>query len=299
MNNYYKYLPVSQLDEDWGIHVLNAGCNRIGKGEEYPSRLHPGHHYFKWSSGRILREYQLVYITNGSGYFESAHCKLREITEGTVFILFPGEWHRFRPHPSSGWDEYWVGFEGTILKKLFNNQFFKLTEPVLSVGMHEGILQLFISVIEGSKEEKAGYQPHVSGAVFHLLGNIYALQRQQAVHADDQTETIINRAKIKLRADIDSKLSLRELAKELQVSYSWFRQAFKAYTGMAPGQYLQQLKIEQAKLLLMDSSRSVKKVAYELNFKSAFYFSSLFSKKTGLSPEKYRKKLIELHKNKQ
>jgi len=59
---------------------------------------------------------------------------------------------------------------------------------------------------------------------------------------------------------------------------------------MAPGQYLLQLRVEQAKLLLADHSRSIKSIADELNFESSFYFSSLFKNKIGLSPAKYRKK---------
>ena len=116
MANFYKYLPLSQQDEDWGLHVLNTGHNRVVPKQEYPSPAHPGHHYFRWSKGRILQEFQVVYITKGSGYFESAHCALKKIQAGTVFILFPGEWHRFKPDSSTGWDEYWVGFEGSIVK---------------------------------------------------------------------------------------------------------------------------------------------------------------------------------------
>jgi len=291
MTNYYKYLPVSQQDEDWGLHVLDAGCNHIGPGEEYPSKEHPGHHYFNWMDGRVLHEYQLVYITRGAGYFESAHSGLKKIREGTVFILFPGEWHRFKPVSNAGWDEYWVGFDGYILKNLFTKQFFQADEPILHIGINDSILQLFTGIIETARKEKAGYQPLISGAVLHLLGTIWSIIKQQSIHTDDMTDTIINKAKVLLRMGIDNKLSIGDVADELKVSYSWFRQTFKTHTGMAPGQYLLQLRIEQAKLLLMDNSKSIKTIAYDLNFKSVFYFSSLFKNKLGVSPAQYRKKI--------
>ncbi|HZX73643.1 MAG TPA: helix-turn-helix transcriptional regulator, partial [Cyclobacteriaceae bacterium] len=63
---------------------------------------------------------------------------------------------------------------------------------------------------------------------------------------------------------------------------------FKTYTGISPGQYLLQLKIERAKMLLADPTKSIKTISYELNFESMFYFSKLFKEKTGLSPENYR-----------
>jgi hypothetical protein len=71
MLNYHKYLPTSPEDESWGMHVLNAGCNRIDKNVDYPSADHPAHHYFNWSKGRVLDEYQVIYISRGEGIFES------------------------------------------------------------------------------------------------------------------------------------------------------------------------------------------------------------------------------------
>lgn len=290
MTNYYKYLPLSQQDEDWGLHVLNAGYNRIAARQEYPSTAHPGHHYFRWSNGRVLLEYQLVYITRGKGYFESAHCSQRKIQAGTIFMLFPGEWHRFKPEPATGWDEHWVGFDGSILKKLIDKKIFQLSEPVFHIGLHDNIFALFDSILKATESEKAGYQPYISGALHHLLGQLYMLVKQQSIPLDDQAEAIINKAKILLRNSIDADLSISEVARELGVSYSWFRKTFKTYTGIAPGQYLQQLRIERAKFLLLNQSKSVKSIAYDLNFTSAFHFSAVFKAKTGLSPVQYQKK---------
>ena len=81
MKNYYKYLPVSQEDENWGLHVLNAGYNRIPAAQLYPPQDHPSHHYFNWEKGRTFDEYQLIYISNGEGLFESACCGLQTISE--------------------------------------------------------------------------------------------------------------------------------------------------------------------------------------------------------------------------
>ncbi|HRQ51740.1 MAG TPA: AraC family ligand binding domain-containing protein, partial [Agriterribacter sp.] len=124
MTNYYKYLPTSIEDKNWGLHVLNAGRNRINKKEIYPSVQHPAHHYFDWSKGRVFDEYQVIYIPKGEGIFESASCRKSIIKEGTVLLLFPGEWHRFKPNEKTGWDEYWVGFKGPIMENLVQQDFF-------------------------------------------------------------------------------------------------------------------------------------------------------------------------------
>ena len=78
-----------------------AGLIPIDEGEIYidekPLSRHPEKYNFKPQTGRILNEYQLVYITKGSGYFSSQSCKSQKINAGTMILLFPGEWHSYYP----------------------------------------------------------------------------------------------------------------------------------------------------------------------------------------------------------
>lgn len=291
MINYYKYLPTSSEDESWGMHVLNAGCNRINKAAVYPAQEHPAHHYFNWNKGRVFDEYQVIYIAKGEGVFESVNCRQTIAKEGNIILLFPGEWHRFKPNENTGWDEFWVGFKGDIIENIAQQNFLAKQKAVLDIGIHENIVTLFTEIIENTREEKTGYQPLVSGIVLHLLGQIHALTRQRSFEPEDITECIINKARIIFRTNIDQDIAMEKVAEELNVSYAWFRKAFKAYTGIAPNQYLLQLKIEKAKMFLSDNSRSIKEIAFSLNFESAFYFSKLFKEKTGASPEQFRKNM--------
>ena len=288
MTNYYKYLPTSSGDESWGLHVLNTGCNRISSGEMYPSTQHPAHHYFNWNKGRILDEYQIIYIAKGEGLFESEGCKQQKVNEGTVLLLFPGEWHRFKPSKQTGWDEYWVGYKGAIMENLVRQRFFCAQKAILHVGVSEGIIDLLEKIIETTKKEKTGYQPLVSGAIVHLLGEIHSIIKQGEFETEDNTESIINKARVIFRTGIDDEMTIENIAEELNVSYAWFRKAFKMYTGIAPHQYLLQLKIEKAKILLGDHSTSIKEIAFNLNFNSAYYFSKLFKEKAGVSPAQFR-----------
>ena len=91
MINYYKYLPTSSEDERWGMHVLNAGCNRICTHADYPEQGHPPHYNFDWEKGRILDEYQIIYIPAGNGVFQSINCETKQVKEGTDIFLCPGE----------------------------------------------------------------------------------------------------------------------------------------------------------------------------------------------------------------
>lgn len=291
MVNYYKYLPTSEEDENWGLSVLNTGCTRIKPNEQYPYKHHPEHHYFNWQKGRILNEYQLIYIVGGEGVFESASMNERKVEEGSVIILFPGEWHRFKPNQKIGWDEYWVGFQGDLIDAIIKKNFFHREEALLHIGFQKEIIILFTEIMEQTKMERPGYQPLISGAVLHLLGHTHSFTKQKVFENQDLLKITINKAMVLLRTRIDEHITMQQIANELLVSYAWFRKMFKLYTGIAPQQYFIQLKIEKAKMLLEDPGKSVKEIAYELKFESYFYFSKLFKEKVGLSPDQYKKKL--------
>jgi AraC-like DNA-binding protein len=289
MVNFYKYLPVSTTDESWGLNVLNTGCTQIVAGSSYPYDTHPAHHNFNWEKGRVLHEFQVIYITKGSGIFESKSGGKQPITAGSIILLFPEERHRYKPDKKTGWDEYWVGFTGPIAKNLLSKKFFTPANPVIPVGYQETLLNLFQEIIDKTKEEKTGYQPLIAGTVLHLLGTVYSLSQQEKFSGQD-VEAIVDKARLLFRSNIEQNISPVDVAHELQISYSRFRKIFKEYTGLAPGQYQIQLKIHKAKELLTHTKKSVKEISFELNFESNFYFSKLFKEKVGITPIQFRNK---------
>ncbi|MES2827455.1 MAG: AraC family transcriptional regulator [Bacteroidota bacterium] len=292
MINFYKYLPYSKEDENWGLMVLNVGCTRIEASWEYPYKGHPTHHNFNWKSWRRLEEYQVIYISSGQGIFESEHCPQVNVKAGTLIFLFPNEKHRYKPDSSTGWDEYWVGAKGAIIDNLLSAGYLSLDKPCHYIGFNDGIIGLFNLIIDKTKLEKSGYQPLISGILLHLLGNCHSLIKQSDI-LDSEEETITNKARLLFRANINQLYSAEQAAIDLNVGYSWFRKRFKSYAGLSPGQYYLQLKIERAKELLTGSNMRIKEISVELNFDTSFYFSRIFREKTGYSPSDYRSRSRE------
>lgn len=66
----------------------------------------------------MLQEYQVVYITAGKGRFQSGSDRSRVVVPGTVLLLYPGVPHRYCPDRGTGWDEFWVGFNGAYARTL-------------------------------------------------------------------------------------------------------------------------------------------------------------------------------------
>ena len=86
-------------------------------------------------------------------------------------------------------------------------------------------------------------------------------------------------------------LSTTVSAQELKVGYSYFRQVFKARTGLSPKQYQLQVRLHKAQDLLANTSRSVSEIAEILGFNTAFHLSAQFKNHVGLAPLTWRKRL--------
>lgn len=81
------YLTIGDKDEKWGVVVTTIGYQFIPPGTKYPLSAHPDNYSFMPRGGRILNEYQLVYITKGSGYFASQSCPEAPVKAGTVIVV--------------------------------------------------------------------------------------------------------------------------------------------------------------------------------------------------------------------
>jgi AraC-like DNA-binding protein len=287
-NTFFRYLPVSSADKEWGLYVPTAGYSWTQPNSpNYPLTRHPTAYHFQWDQGRILHEFQLLYITRGEGVFESAAAGKLPIKPGDAFLLFPGVWHRYAPNLSTGWDEYWIGFDGEIPRRITSRGCFSSEDPVFSPGLGGSWHRLFTQMIELLELEPVGYQQLLSGLVYRMLTRLHALHQEEEL-GESFNDTVIRKTKYLLMEKLKEKIVWEELAGDLNVSYSWLRHNFQQYTGFSLYQYQLQIRIEKAKSLLNTTLLPVKEIATHVGFDCPYHFSHLFKRKTGRSPEAWR-----------
>lgn len=287
MENRVKYLIASDQDILWGLTVNSVGHQFIEKNSPYPPRNHPTRYLFSSEKGRVLNEYQLLYIVRGAGSFVSESVKKTNIKEGNMFLLFPGEWHSYTPDKSTGWDEYWIGFKGVNIDNRVQNKFFAKDKPIFNVGIRDDIVQLYKQAIDIAKEQNTGFQQMLAGIVNHLLGLAYS-QNKHSSFEELKVLKQINKAKILMYDHFHLGIGPQEVAQEVNMSYSWFRRIFKQYTGFPPSQYLLELKLQRSKELLTNTADTSQEIAFKVGFENSDYFCTVFRKKTGMTPMKYR-----------
>ncbi len=286
-----KYLIATERDAQWGLTISTVGYEEISPGDDYPTKGHADGYYFDLQKGRILNEYQLLYLTEGEGIFRSANQKPTRIKEGDLFLLFPGEWHTYHPLPQKGWKSYWIGFKGRNVDDRVRAGFLSPTKPIYHVGFSSEIVHLYDEAFSKAKEEAAYSQQTLAGIVNHLVGLMYSLERNIILNKDYNYADIMNRARLRIRESLESNLTIQKIAEELGIGYSNFRKLFKEYTGVAPAMYQQELRLQRAKEMLSTTNISIKEIAYRLNFDSPDYFSAKFKIKTGRKPSDFRREM--------
>ena len=288
--SFHRYLLVDSKDRDWGIYATSAGYVDVGAGAPYPPDGHPKHYNFSWEDGRKLDELQIHFITRGGGVLESGKegGRRQRIAAGSVFILFPGVWHRYAPGKQTGWFEYWIGLKGENIERLLAKHFFSPSHPVFAPSDSSTLLRLFTEAVGCLRHHSTG----TSRLLGSLAGQILAELQAGAVPAppaETRTEHLVHEAKLMLGQHLEQEVDLELLSKKLGAGYHWLRRAFKQETGQSLHQYRLQVRLSRAKLLLKNSDSSVEEIASQTGFQDPYYFSQIFKQKTGVTPTSWRK----------
>jgi two-component system response regulator YesN len=108
-----------------------------------------------------------------------------------------------------------------------------------------------------------------------------------ASHKKEHRHHIVDNVKKYIGLHITQKLSLNEVASIYGISPNYLSALFKKYNDCGYSEYITEQKIAKAKRMLSEDNLKVYEVADALGFESAFYFSKVFKKITGVSPSEY------------
>lgn len=288
-NYLFKYLVIKESDTRWGITSTTSGYQAVKSRDTDPiMNMHPNSYKFKTEQGRVLDEYQIVYIVEGRGTFKSASVPQTLIPAGTMFLLFPGEWHTYYPDPLTGWKEYWIGFKGPVMDNRVNSGYFSRQSPFCDIGINETVLNLYNEIISIAVKDKIGSQQIISSIALTIMGYFYYKKLNSIESSQTRIIDILNRARCQMRENLRENLSLEKMAMDLGIGYSWFRRMFKKYEGISPAQYLIQLKISKIKELLTTSYLSLTEIAFEVGIENKSQLSTFFKKYEQITPSEFR-----------
>lgn len=286
--NKIHYCPIGQVQRQFGIYITGAGKEVTKPGEPYPHAYHSSDYYFTWKNGRALAdwEYQLLYIRSGSGVIEFKRGKSMPVKGGTVIILHPGEWHRYRPDPKTGWSEAYIGIGGEFLEHMFAEPFFRSPPTIIRLqpdGPFDHDLTALVDEIQAHSVE----HPYtLAMKTMALVATLF--ERPANLQGKTAYNVAIRRANLHIAHHLGEVVDFPALARKCDMGYSLFRKCFRAYNGMAPLEYQIALRLRRAMHLLASSDIPMAQIASETGFRSPAYFAKFFHERVGMPPTQFR-----------
>lgn len=284
---FFRYFPVDPRGKSLGLYATTIGESSVSGSISYPPAVHPAMYDFAWQSGRTLSEYQIIYISDGGGALETAHTKLTKVISGDIFCIFPGEWHRYRPDPETGWVEHWIGFSGSLADGLANEQMVSRQKPIIKMRNEAQTLTTIRHLIEAVRNDEPAAEQIVAGGIFYLLSMIFAASLPLRPNNRPNHASIHKAIMMMENADNQS-IPLQKIAAQANLSYSSFRREFSRLIGVSPHQYRLRLQLARSRGMLRDHSHSIKEIAALCGFQSEQYFCRLFKAKCGRTPAHFR-----------
>ena len=250
---------------------------------------------------------EIAIVLAGSGIYETEF-SVEEIHAGDVLVMPAGGAHQFH-------DE--VGIEQINI--LF--QFEKLSVPSRDISRHPGFSALFrlnpeychrmrfyphfklcdndlkrvrfwlTDAFEAQEAQTTGFALSVYGAFLQtipiLLDNYAPNAAENGLpHRPERLSACLDFMERNFRKE----QTIDALAQRAGMTPASFMRHFKAATGCTPLEYLIRLRLDEARLLLLDESLSVAEAAQRAGFTDSNYFARIFRRKNGLSPREFRNK---------
>lgn len=224
------------------------------------------------------------FVYKGSGFLEINNYSYTP-QENSIYILHKNSNHKYWPDKKSPWEKIFFVINGNLMEYLF--KIYKL-DRIYHIADCPQLRKYFDEMIQ--LRHSIGAINRQASIIFHRFleechTSIYGLPNCY-VPAE------ILKLKNYLDTSIGEKINLDEYCGKIHRSTAHMIRQFKGYFGVTPYDYLMQKRIEEARLLLKHSALSVKEIAARLKFSDQYYFSNYFKRKTGLSPQKYKKEMM-------
>lgn len=246
--------------------------------------------------------YEFIYIVGGEGEICSNDIGYR-LTCGDLLVIEPKTIHKGSAHPENPFELLTLGYNFNA-KRVY-------ADPAL-FGLDQVFLEFYQAYKQKTKLPIIRDCLPIQGVLFNLLDETMDNQRcrkelmrafliqfftllirklenfvEDQRPSPDTAEAII-RAKKYIQSHYHEPITLEDIAGAACLSQSHFCRLFKQETGFTPIEYLNSVRLENAKTLLLYSNYTLTEIADRVGFSSIHYFSRCFKKHEGISPLSYR-----------
>ena len=221
----------------------------------------------------------IEYVEEGTG---TVHIdgKTFHPTAGDSYFLQAGTDQHYYADPISPWKKHFINLSGKLLKSMTEGY------GLSGIYYYEG-LDLSVEFSELLALARQEEEDHTEALILLLNRIFFKMHRHNKGREGE--ESLAARMRDFLDTRIEASVCMEELCAFAKRSESQVIRLFKKAYGTTPYSYVLNKRISLAKHLLRETSLTTAQIAERLNFSDEYYFSSIFKRKVGISPSRYRK----------
>ena len=225
----------------------------------------------------------LHYIISGRGVFLG-----EKFDESCGYIVVPNEIEIIESDKENPYESCWIIFGGVSAGEMMKKCGFPNRNGVFKFDKNKQCADILKNAVFEMNPKNSLEEACIMQSAFYRILSFH----MQNINERDSVSSL---AAIKVREFIKQnyhkKINISQLAQENYYTRNYLYSLFKKEFGISPQEYILELRIEKAKLLLRDTSRdiSVAETAFEVGYSDPLYFSRIFHRKTGFSPTEFKK----------
>ena len=244
--------------------------------------------------------YELYYLYSGERYY-FIQDKTYHVTSGSFVLISPNEIHRTGNLGSFGYDRMLIHFNRELLEDYLAldssiNPYKNMEEEIHLISL-DPQQQSFIETLLHTMEQEYIANHHRENAYIKLtlLQLLLYLNTCRPNRQDAALPEITNTQKLMfeilgfINNHYFENITLETISEKYFLSTYYFSRTFKDVTGFHFIEYLNNVRIKEAKKLLISSSLSVNEIAMKVGFNSNTHFGRIFKQIVGCSPSAYKK----------
>lgn len=233
----------------------------------------------------LIDYYSCFILLSGSGFYYTTDNKKIPIDVGDCVQRIPGVRHSTEVFPDGNWLEFFISFGRSTYDYLCSLNLLPIDTPVRKVKYDDSLMHRFTRLLEQLKIAEDTELPYLSLKAQEIV--LSTLQPIQKSSSSNSLKELMEQGCLLLSSDINTTISLEEVAVTLNMSYENFRKQFRKFSGTSPAQYRIKQKMKHAKLMLL-SGISIKETAELVGYSDTYSFTKQFTKTVGISPGRYK-----------
>lgn len=204
--------------------------------------------------------------------------------------MFPGHLAYYEADLEDPWEYRWIGWGGTQAGDYIAKAGLSPEAPTHHHHRRAELIQLFDQLhhVQGSMDVKELTVTSVLYQMMALLLNESPVSRTRQAGQFASNRHVDNAMQF-MTLNYAEQLTVSVVASHVGLERSYFSKIFKTHTGKPPHEYLFEVRMRQAALLLTTTDLTIEAVAYSTGFNHINHFSSSFHQHFCVPPSKYRK----------